>query len=64
MGTDAGALLKMLEAYKYKVFEFAGFGRRGVRAVEPAKLLTAHPLGDRESQTNLMLLRGGREPPK
>ena len=33
MGTDAGALLKMLQSYKYKFYEFAG-SRTG-RGCEP-----------------------------
>jgi FkbM family methyltransferase len=64
LGTDAGALLKMLASYKYKFYEFADHGGRGVRAVEPAELLAEHLLVNTQYQTNLMVLRGGRQPPK
>jgi FkbM family methyltransferase len=64
MGTDAGALLKTLQSYKYKFYEFNPQGGKGLRAVEPADLVAAHPVGSFASQTDLMLLRAGREPPK
>jgi FkbM family methyltransferase len=64
LGTDAGALLKTLQSYKYKFYEFSPKGEKGLRAVEPANLLAAHPDDRFESQTDLMLLRAGREPPK
>jgi len=64
MGTDAGGLLKTLQSYKYKFYEFTPQGGKGPRAVEPADLLAAHPVDSFKSYTNLMLLREGREPPK
>jgi FkbM family methyltransferase len=64
LGTDAAALLKSLQSYKYKFYEFTPKAETGLRAVEPADLLAAHPVETFESQTDLMALRGGREPPK
>jgi FkbM family methyltransferase len=64
MGTDAGALLKMLESYNYKFYEFDPKDSSGLRPVETADLLVAHPVDDFNSQTDLMAVRGGREPPK
>ena len=37
--------------------------RKGLRLVEPTSLLAAHPVDDPTSQTDLMVLRGGRKPP-
>jgi hypothetical protein len=64
MGTDAGALLKTLQSYHYKIYDIQPKDKTGPRPVEPADLLAAHPLDDADSLTNLMMLRGGREPPK
>ncbi len=64
LGTDAGALLKTLEAYKYKFYEFTPRAEKAPRQVEAAALLAAHPVDQFGSQTDLMLLRAGREPPK
>jgi FkbM family methyltransferase len=64
MGTDAGALLKTLESYKYKFYEFTPARGNGLQVVEPADLLTRLPVDSFVSQTDLMLLRAGREPPK
>ena len=64
MGTEVGALLKKLQSYHYKLYDIQPKDKKGLRPVEPADLLTAHPSHDTESMTNLMMLRGGREPPK
>jgi FkbM family methyltransferase len=64
MGTDAGALLKKLQSYDYKLYDITPKDNKGLRLVDPADLLAAHPSDDISSQTNLLLLRGGREPPK
>jgi FkbM family methyltransferase len=64
MGTDAGALLKELQSYHYKFYDIQPKDKKGLKPVEPADLLAAHPLHDADSLTNLMMLRGGREPPK
>jgi len=65
MGTDAGALLKMLQSYNYKLYDInPKDNKRGLPRVEPADLLAEHAVDDSSSQTDLMLLRGGREPPK
>jgi FkbM family methyltransferase len=63
MGTDAGALLKKLQTYNYKFYEFQPRNDKVVRLVEPAELVAAYPVGDPLPQTNLLVLRGGREPP-
>jgi FkbM family methyltransferase len=63
MGTDAGALLKKLQTYDYKFYEFRP-GNDKVRLVDPAALVAAYPVDDPVPQTNLLVLRGGREPPK
>jgi FkbM family methyltransferase len=60
MGTDAGALLRMLESYHYRFYEFSPRLKR----VEPAALLAANPVDRFEAQSDLMVLRAGREPPK
>jgi FkbM family methyltransferase len=64
MGTDAGAMLKMLESYKYKFYEFNPKVGKGLRAAEPAALLAENPVDSSITQTDLMALRAGREPPK
>jgi FkbM family methyltransferase len=64
LGTDAGALLKQLQSYHYQFYDIRPKNRQGLPRVEPADLLAAHPVEDPESQTDLMVLRGGREPPK
>jgi FkbM family methyltransferase len=64
MGTDAGALLKKLQSYNYKIYDMNPADKKGLPLVEPAHLLAAHPVDAWGSQTDLMLLRGGREPPK
>lgn len=64
MGTDAGDLLKTLQSYKYKLFDMTPQDGKRLRLVEPADLLAAHPVDSFASQTDLMLLRGGRAPPK
>jgi FkbM family methyltransferase len=64
MGTDAGALLKKLQSYNYQFYDMNPKGRKGLPRVEPEDLLAAHPAENPVSQTDLMLLRGGREPPK
>ena len=63
MGTDAGAILKMLQSYKYRFYEFNPKVGKGLRAAEPADLLAEHPVDGYDSQTDLMALRG-HEPPK
>ena len=63
MGTDAGALLQTLQSYHYHFYEFLRKDMRRLPLVEPADLLAAHPVNDPNSQTDLMMLRGGREPP-
>jgi FkbM family methyltransferase len=64
MRTDAGALLKTLQSYKYKLYDMNAQDGKPPRVVEPADLLAAHPVDKSESQTDLMLLREGRELPK
>jgi FkbM family methyltransferase len=64
MGTDAAALLKSLQSYQYKFYELKPNDGKGLRAVEPAGLLAEHPVTARNSQTDLMLLPAGREPPQ
>ncbi len=63
MGTDAGALLKSLQSYHYQFYEFLRKDTKRLPLVEPADLLAAHPVHHPNSQTDLMVLRGGREPP-
>jgi FkbM family methyltransferase len=64
MGTNAASLLKTLQSYKYKFYEFNRDDAKDLRAVEPLDLLAAHPVNKFESQTDLMLLREGRERPQ
>jgi FkbM family methyltransferase len=64
IGTDAGVLLKKLQSYNYKFYDFHPKHKKGLPLVEPADLLAAHPVDDFASQTDLLVLRGGREPPK
>jgi FkbM family methyltransferase len=64
MGTDPDALLRTLQSYNYKLYDMHAPGGKPLPAVEPAYLLAAHPVDVFESQTDLMLLRGGRKPPK
>jgi FkbM family methyltransferase len=64
MGTDAGALLKTLQSYKYTLYEFKHKGGKWLRAVEPADLLAEHPVDAPDSHTDLMALRAGRVPPQ
>jgi FkbM family methyltransferase len=64
LGTDAGALLKTLQSYKYKFYAFRLKDRKGLFAVEPAVLLAEYPVDASDASTDLMLLRAGREPPK
>lgn len=67
MGTDPGDLLKMLQSYHYQFYYFnpkAPKARGRLTRIEPADLLAAYPVDAPEAQLNLMLLRGGREPPK
>ena len=53
----------MLQSYNYKFYDINPKDGKGLPLVEPADLLTAHP-EDSSSQTDLMLLRGGPQPPK
>jgi FkbM family methyltransferase len=62
LGTDAGALLKRLESYGYKFYDIHPIGQQGPKVTSPASLLSEHPK-DEASQTDLMVLRGGRKPP-
>jgi hypothetical protein len=64
IGTDAGVLLKKLQSYNYKFYDFHPKQKKGLPLVEPADLLAAHPVDDFAAQTDLLVLRGGREPPK
>jgi len=64
MGTDPGALLKTLQSYHYQFYYFNPKGREGLTRIEPADLLAAYPVEASQAQLNLMVLRGGREPPK
>jgi FkbM family methyltransferase len=64
MGTDAGALLRLLQSHHYTFYDMQAPGGKPMRPVEAADLLKAHPLDALESYTNLMMFRGGREPPK
>jgi FkbM family methyltransferase len=64
MGTDAGVLLKSLRSYGYTIYDMRAPGGKPMRPVDPADLLAAHPADENESQTDLMLLRGGRRPPR
>jgi FkbM family methyltransferase len=64
MGTDPVALLRALQSYNYRLLDMHPPRGKPLRAVEPAELLAAHPADVSESHTDLMLLRGGRQPPK
>jgi FkbM family methyltransferase len=64
MGTDAAALLKMLQSYDYKFYDIDSKDVHKLTRVEPADLVAAHRIYDFGSQTDLLVLRGGREPPK
>jgi FkbM family methyltransferase len=64
MGTDAGDLLKTLQSYNYKLYDIHAPGAQPIRTAEPAALLKANPVNAPDVQTDLMLFRGGREPPK
>jgi FkbM family methyltransferase len=64
MGTDAGALLRTLQSYNYKFYDIHPKHKSGLPLVEPAELLAAHPVDQPESQTDLIVLRGGRKPPE
>jgi FkbM family methyltransferase len=64
MGTNAGELLKRLQADHYRFHEFVPKDRTKLRPVEPAELLAEHPDDEPSSQTDLMALRGGRELPE
>jgi FkbM family methyltransferase len=64
MGTDAGDLLKWLQSYGYRFYDINPRDKKGLPRVEPADLLAGHPVDDASSQTDLLALRGGREPPK
>lgn len=64
MGTAPAALLRTLQSSNYKLYDMNAPGGKPMRPVEPADLLKAHPVDVPETYTNLMLLRGGREPPK
>jgi FkbM family methyltransferase len=63
MGTEADALLQTLESYHYRFYESPRADRTRLRRVEPQELLAAYFARDPNSQTDLMALRGGREPP-
>ena len=64
MGTDAAALLKMLQSYDYKFYNIDSKDRTRLPPVEPADLLSGHRIYDTTSQTDLLAIRGGRKPPK
>jgi FkbM family methyltransferase len=64
MGTDAGALLKRLQMYHYQFYEFIPKDEKGLKLVEPDDLVAALPVDDPAPQTDLLVLRGGREPPR
>ncbi len=64
LGTDAAALLKMLQSYDYKFYNIDSKDRTRLPPVEPADLLRAHRIYDTTSQTDLLAIRGGRKPPK
>jgi FkbM family methyltransferase len=64
MGTDAAALLKMLRSYDYKFYDIDSKDAHRLTRAEPADLVAAHRIYDTTSQTDLLVLRGGREPPK
>jgi hypothetical protein len=57
-------MMKMLQSYKYKFYEFNPRVGKGLRAAEPADLLAENPVDSSITQTDLMALRAGREPPK
>jgi hypothetical protein len=61
---DARALLRKLQSYNYKFYDMKTPGWKPPPTIEPAILLQKYPLDAPESHTNLMLLRGGRQPPK
>lgn len=63
LGTDAGDLLKELQSYHYKMFDMTLKKESRLRPVEAADLLAAHPVDRFESQTDLMLIPEGRNPP-
>ena len=64
MGTDAGDMLKKLQSDHYTFYNVNPQERGPALRVEPADLLAAHPIEEREAQGNILALRGGREPPK
>ena len=64
MGSDAGAVLEMLHSHDYKFYVIRGKQETPLRARTPAELLSAHPLEQTGSQTDLMALRGRRQPPE
>ena len=64
MGTDAGDLLERLQSYNYKFYDINPRHKGALPLVQPADLLEAYPVDHPTSQTDLMVLRGGREPPK
>ena len=63
MGTDAGDLLKWLQSSGYRFYDFHPASKDRLPRVDPANLLAEHPEDASGSQTDLLVLRGGREPP-
>ena len=71
MGTDSGDLLKMLQSYHYQIYDFrtnrvigvftAHPRKLGLARAEPAEVLGMNPVTSTQAQTDLLLLRGGRE---
>ncbi len=64
MGTDARILLERLVSYGYKFYDIHPIGQQGPKVTNPANLLSEHPNDNEGSQTDLLVLRGGRVPPK
>jgi FkbM family methyltransferase len=63
LGTDAGDLLKRLESYGYKFYNIHPIGQQGPKVTSRESLLSEHPKDIEGSQTDLLVLRGGRKPP-
>ena len=64
LGSDPGTVVSRLQSSNYKFYEIRERLGKQLRALDPADLLAALAPGGPDSQTDLMLLRGGREPPE
>jgi hypothetical protein len=63
MGTDPGELLNMLQSRHYQFYDFHSNRHIGLTRAEPADVMAMNPVGEGQAQTDLLLLRGGRELP-